>query len=431
MTKASGFSGIMTASSTQTRSIHRRRSNKGDPALTAQSTNAERSSIPAVTRLSIGGIGLCGDGYPNAPRTVALLRHSEKFDVTDCGGWLPEDFHLWKLTRMPRWRAVGWICALVIRNLRSLVRLVAKSSRDPLLVYVPYPAAFFMLLVSFMPRRWRPKCIVDAYISIWDSTFQDRRVGAPAGVASRTIKWIEQRALSAATLVLVDTGANRDYLVATFNLDPARVRSLPLAIDQELFQRHGEESDRRTRERIRVLFVGTLIPLHGIGTILDALRLLVTDVRFEFRLIGDGQDGALVEEFMRVAPSNVVTWVREWCPLQRIADEIAEADICLGVFGGDAKAARVLPFKLYMYLAAGKAIVSQHPLSVPSGIPSPPIEAVAAGDGIGLANALRGLAAEPERRGQMGRTARDYFDRWLSSAEVLKRWEAIARDPGC
>jgi len=416
--------------STQTRTIRKTHSSKGDLALTAQPPNVLQPSDPAVIRLYIGGIGLCGDGYPNAPHTVALLRRNEQFDVVDCGGWLPEDFHLWKLTRMSKWRAFWRICALAMGNLRSLARVVTKSLRSMPLVYVPYPAVFFMLWASFIPRRWRPKCIVDAYISIWDSMFRDRRVGKPDGFAARMVKRIEKRTLSAAALVLVDTEANHEYLVAEFDLDPMRVRSLPLAIDEELIRRHAGNSGARTDNRVRVLFVGTMIPLHGISTILHALRILIDDERFEFRLIGDGQDSALVEEFMLSASGKAVSWVRGWSSLQRIASEIREADICLGVFGGDAKAARVMPFKLYMYMAAGKAIVTQYALSVPSDVPPPPIEAVAAGDGIDLANVLRGLAEEPERRGRMSQATRTYFDRWLSGAELMKRWEAIGRDFG-
>ena len=41
-----------------------------------------------------------------------------------------------------------------------------------------------------------------------------------------------------------------------------------------------------------------------------------------------------------------------------IARHIAEADVCLGIFGDTTKTGRVLPFKIYSYASVGRAIVT-------------------------------------------------------------------------
>lgn len=378
-----------------------------------------------VVKLYVGGLGLAGNGYPNASRTVALLKGLADLEVVDCGGWLPEYLHLWKLAKMPRWRALWWLLVLVFGNLRSLLRVLVRVPRASSLVYVPYPGVFFLFWASLLPGRWRPRCIVDGYISIWDSAFRDRAVAKPRSVAARVAKWMEARAMRSAAMVLVDTEANRDVFMAEFGLEADKVRSIPLAIDEtplKVAKASPAESDHRS---IRVLFVGTLIPLHGINVILDALARLVGDERLEFRLLGDGQQADLVASFMAMHPSSRITWVREWCTLDRIAAEIAAADICLGVFGGESKAARVLPFKLYMYLAAGGAIVSQSLLSTPQGVPFPPIEALLQRQGAPLAAAIQRLADDPVLREDMRREAADYYDRWLSNARVVDAWQEL------
>ena len=376
-------------------------------------------------KLYVGGLGLRGDGYPNASRTITLLRERAGLEVVGCGGWLPKSLHLWKLAQLPRWQALRWLLVLVFGNLRSLLRVLMRVRTAPGVVYVPYPGVFFLFWASLLPDRWRPLCVVDSYISIWDSAFRDRSAAKSTSVVARLIKWFEARALGAAAMVLVDTDANRQVFMAEFGLAADKVRALPLAIDEDRFTAIAAASVKRRGTPIRVLFVGTLIPLHGIEVILNALVRLVDDARCEFRLLGDGQQAGLVEDFMSAHPSTRITWVRKWCALDEIANEIAAADICLGVFGGESKAARVLPFKLYMYLAAGRAIVSQSLLSTPQGVPFPPIEALIQRQGTELASAIGRIADDPARRERMAQEAAAYYQRWLSNECVVDAWREV------
>ncbi len=377
-------------------------------------------------KLYVGGLGLRGDGYPNAARTIRLLKQQDDLDIINCGRWLPEDLHLWKLASMPRWLSLRWLLVLVFGNLHSLLRVTVRVRKASESVYVPYPGIFFLFWASMIPRRWRPRCIVDSYISIWDSMFRDRAASQSPSLAATLLKRIEAHALRAAAVVLVDTEANRDFAIDEFGLDAMKVRSMPLAIEQNLFSPAPLGSPKPLNARIRVLFVGTLIPLHGIQAVLDAFAQLANDSRFEFRLIGDGQQADHVLKFVTAHPDASITWIREWCPLHRLAQEMLDADICLGVFGGREKAARVLPYKLYMYLACGKPVISQSALSTPAGVPFPPIVAVEPQPSAIVA-AIRRLADDQELRDLLGVAAADFFQQYLANREVVKAWREIVR----
>jgi glycosyltransferase involved in cell wall biosynthesis len=223
--------------------------------------------------------------------------------------------------------------------------------------------------------------------------------------------------------VVVDTQANRDMFIKEFGLAPDKVYSIPLAIDEDRLIR-AESVSRPSRERLRIFFVGTLIPLHGIEVILDAFALLAGDARFEFCLVGDGQQSDLVEAFITQHPHVNLRWIRDWCPLDRIASEIASSDICLGVFGGAGKAARVLPFKVYMYLAAGKAVITQPMYSLPAGCP--PLPVMTAPDSLGIATAVEALLT-PEKRRSLGIQGARYYSEFLSNAAVARAWEDLLR----
>ena len=42
-----------------------------------------------MRRLLVSGVGLRGDGYPNAERTLEILRESGNWEVHDRADWLP------------------------------------------------------------------------------------------------------------------------------------------------------------------------------------------------------------------------------------------------------------------------------------------------------------------------------------------------------
>ena len=379
--------------------------------------------------LVVAGLRASGSGYPNAEQTLKLLQAHEVARIRDLGRELPPHLHLWTLRHLSPLKQLRALAGLGLGNLCSVLRVLwAARGGENVPVYVPYPSVFFMWLASWLPRGIRPYCIVDAYISIWDSMFRDRDRSGGGSAASRWIKRFEARALRAASMVLVDTEANRLSMIDDFDLRPQQVRSLPLAIDEAPFLAvpSGAEDSHKP---LRVLFVGTLIPLHGVPTILSAIQRLLSDERqvgrFHFRFIGDGQLGPALSEFIAGHDAAQVSWVRQWQSLEALASEIADADICLGVFGGEGKAARVLPFKLYMYLAAGRAIVSQGKMALPHAVPAPPLLAVETADADDLARALASLAEDSRRRYSLARQARGYFTEHLAGARVVSAWRSI------
>lgn len=385
-------------------------------------------SCAMTQTLIVGGLRASGSGYPNAEQTLRLLQAHEVVRIRDLGRVLPPQLHLWTLRHLSPPKKLRALVGLGAGNLLSLVRVLCAVRGRNIPVYVPYPSVFFMWLASWLPRRVRPYCIVDAYISIWDSMFRDRDRTGGGSAASLWIRRFEARALRAASMVLVDTEANRLAMIDDFALQPNQVRSLPLAIDEAPFLAVPSGVHERG-EPLRVLFVGTLIPLHGVPTILAAIHRLLSDdrqsCRFHFRFIGDGQLGPALNDFIAEHGSGRVSWVRQWQSLEAVATEVADADICLGIFGGDGKAARVLPFKLYMYFAAGRAVISQGKMSLPNGAPPPPLVAIDTADGIELSRALTSLADDSRHRYSLAQQARAYFTEHLAAARVISAWRLI------
>lgn len=375
-----------------------------------------------MSRLIVAGVALRGDGYPNAKQTIALLRSGGSHEIKDQAHWLPRDMHLWRIARGPLVRRGVLALRLALSGFIQGLSITLRAGRRSL-VYVPYPAPLLLWWLSFLPHGWRPRCVADAYISIWDSMFRDRQNGKVDSFLSRLVRRFEARALRAADLVLVDTEANARQISNDFLIPLQRIRSVPLAIDEARFL--AIPPREVVHDRVRVLFVGTMIPLHGIDVVLDAIHLLRDDQRIEFRLVGDGQLGDQVAQALSECDPERVTWLRGWYGLDVLMKEIAEADICLGVFGGSEKAARVLPFKIYMYFAAGRPVITQQALSTPAGVPYPPIEQVDLQGSGALSSSILNLVEDAERRSELGCAVRCYYKNWLSGTRLMGAWKAL------
>lgn len=303
-------------------------------------------------------------------------------------------------------------------SLAALLRECTPGRRE-ILHYVPYPSMFLLWWASWIPKKIRPKLAADAYLSAWDSMFRDRSVAEQTAMA-RLVHWFERRGLRAAEHLVVDTTENKRFLASAFGIPPDRIAAMPLALDAAPYLELSPRR-RKVHEPLRVIFIGTLIPLHGVGVIADAAVRLGRDSGIELELIGDGQEAAVVESLLARDDRLPVTWQRRWASPAELAERIAAADVCLGVFGGPGKAARVLPFKLYIAMASARAIVTQNQYSLPEGVPVPPWIAVEASSAA-LADALRGLRDNPDAGSCAGTQLRQFYLQHLGSASLRSRW---------
>jgi glycosyltransferase involved in cell wall biosynthesis len=121
--------------------------------------------------------------------------------------------------------------------------------------------------------------------------------------------------------------------------------------------------------------------------------------------------------------------------LHRSADskqQIRNADICLGIFGDGPKAQRVLPYKIYYYLALGMPVVTAKTDTANRILAEcqsleikRPLLLVPAGDPQSLANAITRLKDNPDERAEFGASGADYFRSVLSASAIEQSLRAM------
>ena len=165
------------------------------------------------------------------------------------------------------------------------------------------------------------------------------------------------------------------------------------------------------------LFVGKLIPLHGLETILAAAALAP---EIPFRVVGSGQ----LEHLLDDRPANV-EWV-PWVDYDDLPNEIQAAGCALGIFGTTAKAARVIPNKAFQAIAcATPLITADTPAARELLTDGHDALLVPPGDPVALAAAVRRLATDRALADAIGAAGRATYEARASEAVLGARWRAL------
>jgi glycosyltransferase involved in cell wall biosynthesis len=277
---------------------------------------------------------------------------------------------------------VRWVLAYP-----SLVWRLLRAER-PDLILVGYPGIVDMLIVAPVARIRRIPVVWDMFISVYDTVCEDRRLLAPGSAAGRLLRQLERWALNLADAVFMDTNAHARRIEHLFALKHGSCGAVWVGVERDRFPRATAEGGADPGSPMRVLFYGQFIPLHGIGVIVDAARRL-RDAPIEWQLVGRGQEAGRIRAELDRDPLPRLRWT-EWVDYPQLKDWLAQADLCLGIFGTSDKAASVIPNKVFQIVAAGRPLVTRDSDAIRELLgPRPACTyLVSAGDGAALADAV-------------------------------------------
>jgi glycosyltransferase involved in cell wall biosynthesis len=338
--------------------------------------------------------------YPRNAQVISALR--------DAGVEVREQHRaVWE--RRHNW-SVGLRQMLRVAEAERSLRRSRDDQRDADALIVGYPG-HFDLPAAKRVARGRP-VVFNPLVSLFDTLVDDRgrfRRGSPgAGV----VHLVDRRAFRRADVVVADTAAHGAFFREQFGLRADRVEVCFVGAEDRLFFPGWQPE-----APFHVLFVGKLIPLHGLDTILAAAGLAP---EIPFRVVGSGQLEALLDH----RPPNV-EWI-PWVEYEDLPGEIQSAGCALGIFGTGAKASRVIPNKAFQTIACGTPLVTgdtaaarelltdgHDALLVPPGDPE------------ALADAVRSLASDPGLADRIGAAGRETYEAHASEAVLGARWRAL------
>ncbi|HQZ89637.1 MAG TPA: glycosyltransferase [Thermomicrobiales bacterium] len=335
----------------------------------------------------------------------------------------------------------GLAVRLALAYLRLIPDVALRLLRCDALM-LGYVGQLDALVLAPLARMLGRPVIFNPLVTLTDTVVEDRGQFAPDSVPARAIALLDRLALGIADLVLADTTENARYMSERFGVLPEKIVVVPVGADEGVFfpseratDRPGcsTEAGRTTDDPLDVLFVGKFIPLHGIETVVRATALLERrGVPARFELVGTGQTYQAARTLANELGAQSIAWT-DWIPFDRLGARLRAADVVLGVFDGGAKAARVIPNKVYQSTACGVATVTRR---------CPAIETylhdgesallVSPDDAEALAQAIERLCDTSLRReiAAGGRLAYEQRGSQEAVARALAPVVALARDRG-
>jgi len=313
---------------------------------------------------------------------------------------------VWEGSRESFRAGAGAAARLALAEVRLL--RAPRAEFDALIVGYP---GHLDLAAARRAARGRP-VVFNPLVSLADTFVADRGRFRPGSLAARALAAIDRHALRAADLVVADTRANAAHLAGLANLTRERLDVCLVGAEERLFRPGWAPSEPFT-----CLFVGKLIPLHGVETILATARAAP---ELPIRLVGSGQLDALLHD----RPPNV-EWIR-WVEYERLPAELHRAGCALGIFGTSSKAQRVIPNKAYQALACGTPLVTADtPAARELLVHQQSALLVPPGDPEALAHALRRVAADSDLAHRLSEGGLAAYREHASEQVLGRRWRAV------
>ena len=288
-----------------------------------------------------------------------------------------------------------------------------------------YGSLLDVYLGRALSRARRRPLVFDVFMSAWVIA-KERGLFTPGDRRERVIRQVEGAALHLADGLWTDTRHYAAVHQRLYGVPADRFRLIPTGSDSRFFYPAPDYLRHAAAQRpvFRIVYHGLYIPLHGTRWMVEAAHRLRGHVDIHFTFIGDGHARAETEALARhLALPNVEFLGR--LPREALRAHLADADVALGVFGGQLQGQITVPNKIYEGLAMGKPVITAHtPAAADAFRHGQHVLFVPVADPAALADAILALRANPSLRAALA----DSGHRLFTERYDYPRLGALARD---
>jgi glycosyltransferase involved in cell wall biosynthesis len=296
-----------------------------------------------------------------------------------------------------------------VREMRLLASWF-RSARKLDAVLVPSFGHRDIPLAEILGKVVDSPVLFDPLVSRWDTQVGDLGRVRKGTLSASRVRASDRVSLSLADMVLCDTWEHGDFYSSEFGIARKKLSRVPVGADRFAFDLGERRAAGPRSGPLDVVYLGGYLPLHGLPAIIDAASELESrhGERFAtFTLIGGGMLLPRVERDVAARGLRSVRLLPRM-PYEEALARVARADLSLGIFGTSAKAARVVPHKVFQSMALGVPTITRRSAAIAEFFrDGEHLMLVPAGDGAALARGIESLAGDPERRERIGSHGRD------------------------
>jgi glycosyltransferase involved in cell wall biosynthesis len=235
-----------------------------------------------------------------------------------------------------------------------LIRRYWQLGGDYDVLVVGYPGQLDVFLARLLSWLHRKPMAWDIFMSIYLIALE-RGLDSKSRVGVSLLRRLEWLACRLPDQLIIDTAAYAAWFEHTHGVPASRFGLVPTGADDRIFFPIPPSANKP--DCFTVLYYGTFIPNHGVLTIVEAAALLTDDPSIHFEMIGDGPDRAAAMALAQEEGLTNVTF-SGWLESEELRQRIADADICLGVFGTTPQSLMTVQNKIYECLSMGKPVLT-------------------------------------------------------------------------
>ena len=223
--------------------------------------------------------------------------------------------------------------------------------------------------------------------------------------------WLESFLYRHADRVIINSPGFEDHVRQR---GARRVELVPNGADPAMFDPDNKGKTFRSLHHLTDKYVLLYAGAHGmsndLGVLLEAARLLADQPNIQIVLLGDGKEKANLQAQAAALELGNVSFIAS-VPKDEMTGAMAAADACVAILKPVEAYKTTYPNKVFDYMCAGRPVV----LAI-DGVMREVVEAADCGifaqpgDPQALADAVRSLAADPQRSREMGLSGRRYVE---------------------
>lgn len=226
-------------------------------------------------------------------------------------------------------------------------------------IFVPFSGVqLVMPLAIFFKILGGKKIVIDPMISLYDTMVRDRDIHRKLSLRAIYYYFLDWISFKFADLIILDTYEHIKYISGLFKIPEKKFRRILICKDEENLQPLNIYGTASTVEagKFKVFFCGYFIPLQGIEYIIKAAKILEQE-NIVFDIVGKGQEYSKITRLAENLNLKNINFI-DAVPYEELGFHMAEADVVLGIFGGEGKALRVIPNKAYDAIAVKKPLIT-------------------------------------------------------------------------
>ena len=250
----------------------------------------------------------------------------------------------------------GWLrWGFIKRVLKTYITLLKRyrTIGDYDVLVVGYPGQFDVYLARLLAWLRRKPLVWDVFMSIYLIALE-RNLDRHSSLTIQALRLIERWACHLPERLILDTTEYVAWFQQTHGIQPDRFRLVPTGADDRVYRKVAAD---RSDARFTAIYYGTFIRNHGVPVIIEAAHELAQDTSIHFVLIGDGPEKAAAVQLAQQYQLTNVTFV-DWVAREALPGLVANADVCLGVFGTTPQSLMTVQNKIYEALAMRRPLIT-------------------------------------------------------------------------